>query len=74
MSDTSNAFELVKETEIAEYKTMARLFRHKRTGAELLSLENDDTNKVFGVSLPNPAPRLNRPAAYPRAQRSGWLA
>jgi Zn-dependent M16 (insulinase) family peptidase len=38
MSDTSNAFELVKETEIDEYKTMARLLRHKRSGAELLSL------------------------------------
>jgi presequence protease len=54
MSDTINAFELVKETEIEEYKTMARLFRHQRTGAELLSLENDDTNKVFGVAFRTP--------------------
>jgi presequence protease len=54
MLDTSNAFDLVSETEIEEYKTIARLYRHKRTGAELLSLENDDTNKVFGVAFRTP--------------------
>ena len=54
MSDPSNAFELVKETEIQEYKTLARLLRHKRSGAELLSLENDDTNKVFGMAFRTP--------------------
>jgi presequence protease len=54
MSDPSDAFELVKETEIQEYKTLARLLRHKRSGAQLLSLENDDTNKVFGITFRTP--------------------
>jgi presequence protease len=54
MSDSSYAFELVKETEIGEYKTKARLLRHNCTGAELLSLENDDTNKVFGITFRTP--------------------
>jgi presequence protease len=54
MSESSNTFELVKETEIDEYRTVARLLRHKRSGAELLSLENDDTNKVFGVTFRTP--------------------
>ena len=32
------------------------LYRHVATGAELLSLENDDENKVFGVSFRTPPP------------------
>src|SRR5262245_48340114 len=47
-------FELIKETEIAEFKTKARLLRHRGTGAELLSLENDDENKVFGITFRTP--------------------
>ena len=39
---------------IAELNTQARLWRHVQTGAQLLSLENDDENKVFGVSFRTP--------------------
>lgn len=51
-----SGFELIKEAEIPELKTSARLFRHVRTGAELLSLENADENKVFGISFRTPPP------------------
>jgi Zn-dependent M16 (insulinase) family peptidase len=34
--------------------TQARLWRHVQTGAELLSLENDDENKVFGITFATP--------------------
>ncbi len=47
-------FELIKETTIPELSTKARLFRHVRTGAELLSLENDDENKSFAVGFQTP--------------------
>ncbi|GAB4440802.1 MAG: insulinase family protein [Anaerolineae bacterium] len=47
-------FELIKETDIAELNTTARLFRHKATGAEVLSLENDDENKCFGITFRTP--------------------
>jgi Zn-dependent M16 (insulinase) family peptidase len=47
-------FELVRETEIPEISTHARLFRHVKTGAELLSLENDDENKAFGITFRTP--------------------
>ena len=47
-------FQLIKEQNIPELRTHARLFRHVQTGAELLSLENDDENKVFGVSFNTP--------------------
>lgn len=51
---TIHGFELVRETTITELNTQAKLFRHARTGAELLSLENDDENKVFGVTFLTP--------------------
>src|SRR5690606_16819409 len=47
-------FELVAELEIAELKTQARLYRHRATGARVLSLENDDENKVFGITFATP--------------------
>lgn len=51
---TTHGFELAKEETIQEYKTTARLYRHRQTGAELLSLENEDENKVFGVTFRTP--------------------
>jgi Zn-dependent M16 (insulinase) family peptidase len=47
-------FELVQEGEISELKTRARLWRHIKTGARLLSLENEDENKVFGITFRTP--------------------
>jgi Zn-dependent M16 (insulinase) family peptidase len=49
-----HGFELIREEDIPELNTHARLFRHVRTGAELLSLENDDENKVFGITFRTP--------------------
>ncbi|MFQ5613154.1 MAG: insulinase family protein [Anaerolineae bacterium] len=46
-----HGFELVREQDIPELSSKARLFRHVKTGAELLSLENDDENKVFGITF-----------------------
>lgn len=34
--------------------SLARLYRHKKTGAKVLSLVNDDENKVFGVTFRTP--------------------
>jgi Zn-dependent M16 (insulinase) family peptidase len=49
-----HGFELVREQEIPEIKTLARLYRHFKTGAELLSLINDDENKCFGIAFRTP--------------------
>lgn len=49
-----HGFELIKEQEIPEINSFARLYRHQKTGAELLSLENDDENKVFGITFRTP--------------------
>lgn len=51
---TIHGFTLVSEREVAEINTRARLFRHDRTGAQLLSLENEDENKSFTVGFQTP--------------------
>ena len=48
------AFELVREEQIAEISSLAKLYRHKKTGAEVLSLVNADENKVFGITFKTP--------------------
>lgn len=47
-------FQLVSERNLSEYNTLARLYRHEKTGAQLLSLENSDENKVFGITFRTP--------------------
>jgi len=51
---TNESFELIQSREIPELNTQGHLYRHRHTGAELLSLVNDDENKVFGVTLRTP--------------------
>jgi presequence protease len=48
------AFELVRDEHIAEVNSQVRFYRHKKTGAEVLSLVNDDENKVFGITFKTP--------------------
>src|SRR5690606_1323556 len=48
------AFELIRDEQIAEANSQALLYRHRKTGAEVLSLVNDDENKVFGITFKTP--------------------
>ncbi len=47
-------FEVLEERFINEYKSTATLYRHKKTGAEIMSVTNDDENKVFGIVFRTP--------------------
>lgn len=49
-----HGFELLRDEHIAELNTRARVWRHQKTGAELVSLENEDENKVFGINFRTP--------------------
>ena len=49
-----HGFELIREQDIPELKTVARTYKHIKTKAELLSLISDDENKVFGVTFRTP--------------------
>jgi Zn-dependent M16 (insulinase) family peptidase len=51
-----HGFELVEERALPEANATARRYRHVKTGADLLSLVNDDENKVFGVAFRTPPP------------------
>ena len=65
MMSVINGFELIREEHIPELNSLASLYRHVQTGAELLSLDNDDENKVFGITFRTPPPI--RPAC-----RTSW--
>ncbi|RDY04881.1 Presequence protease 2, chloroplastic/mitochondrial, partial [Mucuna pruriens] len=47
-------FEKVSEEFIPECKSKAVLFRHVKTGAQVMSVSNDDENKVFGIVFRTP--------------------
>lgn len=47
-------FELLKTQNIPELNTEARLYRHIETGAQVLSLINEEDNKVFGITFRTP--------------------
>ena len=51
-----NGFKLIEEREVEEANSTSRLFKHKKTGAELIYLSNDDRNKVFTVGFRTPPP------------------
>lgn len=50
----THGFTLLHEQEVKELSSTARIFKHQKTGAELLSFTNTDENKVFGVSFRTP--------------------
>jgi hypothetical protein len=50
----SHGFTKIRELEIAEMAAFAHLYRHDKTGARVLSIVNDDENKVFGISFRTP--------------------
>lgn len=50
----NHGFELLRDEKIDEINTRARIWRHMKSGAELLSLENEDENKVFGITFRTP--------------------
>ncbi len=51
---SAHGFTLIEEQYIEEYDSLALLYRHDKTGAQLMSLVNDDENKTFGATLRTP--------------------
>jgi len=54
--------EKIDVRDIPELKTKADLYRHAKTGCQLLSLVNDDENKVLGINFRTPASDSTRVA------------
>ncbi|MDO9087104.1 MAG: insulinase family protein [Anaerolineaceae bacterium] len=49
-----HGFELIKEVVVTEINSTVNLYKHKKSGAEVMSITNDDENKVFGVTFRTP--------------------
>lgn len=54
MDVTHPAYEVLEKDVVTEYGAYCTLYRHKKSGAELLSVAVDDDNKVFGITLRTP--------------------
>ncbi|GAB4500506.1 MAG: insulinase family protein [Anaerolineales bacterium] len=52
-------FTLLEERQIPEIASTARLYRHDKTGARLLSVCNQDENKSFGITFRTPPATSN---------------
>ncbi|MDO5291939.1 MAG: insulinase family protein [bacterium] len=49
-----DAYELVHEEKLTDLNSLGLLFRHKKTGARVLVISNDDDNKVFSIGFRTP--------------------
>jgi len=54
MSVTHAAYELLKSTFIDEINSDAYILRHKKSGARIMLISNDDNNKVFSIGFRTP--------------------
>ena len=52
----NDKYELIQEERIEELKSDGYLFRHRKSGARVLILANDDENKVFSIGFRTPPP------------------
>lgn len=51
---TSYGFILQEEQFIEEIQSMVRIMEHKKSGAKLMHIENDDKNKTFSIAFRTP--------------------
>lgn len=51
-----SAYELVREEKLPGIHSNGFLLRHKKSGARILLVENDDNNKVFSIGFRTPPP------------------
>ena len=58
------AYELLGEQELKDIHSMGYILRHKKSGARITVISNDDENKVFLHRLPHTAGGFDRCAAH----------
>ena len=52
--DNIPAYEVLKQENLTDIHSAGYLVRHKKTGARLVLIENDDENKVFNIAFRTP--------------------
>lgn len=50
----NQAYEFIKKEELQDIKSIGYLLKHKKTGARLILIENEDENKVFNIGFRTP--------------------
>ena len=48
------AYDIIKEENLKDIRSKGWLLRHKKTGARVMLIENDDENKVFNIAFRTP--------------------
>ena len=49
-------YEVIQDKELSDLKSQGILLKHKKSGARVLLMENDDENKVFAIGFRTPPP------------------
>ena len=52
--DRISAYDIIKEENLKDIHSKGWLLRHKKTGARVMLIENDDENKVFNIAFRTP--------------------
>ena len=58
------AYELVMQENIPDVQSVGYLLRHKKSGARVMVLENEDENKVFNIAFRTPTPENSTGVAH----------
>ena len=53
-ADCLKAYEVVQQKELTDIKSQGKLLRHKKSGARIVLVENEDINKVFTIGFRTP--------------------
>ena len=48
------AYEVIQKEDLSGIKSQGILLKHKKSGARVLLMENDDENKVFAIGFRTP--------------------
>ena len=62
------AYDIIKEENLKDIRSTGYLLRHKKTGARVMLIENDDENKVFNIAFRTPPKNSTGP--HSGAQRT----
>ena len=58
------SYEIVQSRDLSDLSSKGTLLRHKKSGARVLLMENDDENKVFANRFSYTAVRQYRSTSY----------
>ena len=66
------AYEVVTEENLTDIHSTGWLLRHKKTGARVMLIENDDENKVFNIAFRTPPKDRSEERRVGKECRSRW--